>query len=130
MARRFQITFDGIDPVRPAAFWADVLGYHLEPRPDDWLREIGIPEQDWDDGASIADPFGLCPPIYLQRVPEPKQVGNRAHLDVDVIAGRSVPLGARRQAVALGAREVAAHEEYGHYHVVMHDPDGNERCLR
>jgi hypothetical protein len=52
---------------------------------------IGGPPETWDDGAYIEDPGGVGPGISFLRVPEPKVVKNRVHLDVEAGGGRSVP---------------------------------------
>jgi catechol 2,3-dioxygenase-like lactoylglutathione lyase family enzyme len=128
MARRFQVTFDVASPATTAAFWAEALGYELT---------LGTPEE-WDEGGWIVDPDGVGPTIFFQRVPEGKVVKNRLHLDLDLTKGRAVPVDVRREQVgaeadrlvALGGTRLGEHEEDGHYHVVMGDPEGNEFCLR
>jgi len=52
---------------------------------------VGGPPETWDDGAYIEDPGGVGPGISFLRVPEPKVVKNRVHLDVEAGGGRSVP---------------------------------------
>ena len=42
-----------------------------------------VPEERWNDASAIIDPDGNGPRIYFQRVPEPKTVKNRLHLDVN-----------------------------------------------
>ena len=143
MALGVQITFDAHDPTALGKFWADLLGYVEQPPPEghgsweDFLRDIGVPEDEWDDGYAVVDPDGKGPRIYLQKVPEGKTAKNRMHFDVDVSGGRSVPLEERKRrveegatrAVGLGARRTRAAEEAGGYFVVMADPEGNEFCL-
>ena len=102
MSLNLQITFDCADPDRLAHFWADLLGYQLDPPPpgydswEDWLREQGIPEADWNMASAVSDPEGRGPRIFLQRVPEKKQVKNRVHLDVNVGGPRGTPPDERR----------------------------------
>ncbi len=49
-----QVTFDCADPDKLAHFWAELLGYELDPPPpgfdswEAWLTEQGIPEKDWN----------------------------------------------------------------------------------
>jgi hypothetical protein len=49
---RYQFVIDCADPGRQARFWADALGYELQPPPagfDSWpayWREVGIPEDE------------------------------------------------------------------------------------
>jgi hypothetical protein len=143
MALGIQVTIDAHDPVELGKFWAQLLGYIEQPPPDghaswdDFLREIGVPEDDWDNAYAVVDPDGKGPRIYLQKVPEGKTAKNRMHLDIDVSGGRSVPFDERRRrvdegaerAVALGAQRTRALEEGGGYAMVMADPEGNEFCL-
>ena len=90
---------------RPAGpFWAEVLGYQLDPPPpgydswEAWLTEQGIPESDWNMASAVSDPDGRGPRIFFQRVPEPKQVKNRVHLDVNAGGPRGTPDDERRRA--------------------------------
>ena len=143
MATGVQVVFDCADPNRLARFWAEALGYKLDDPPEgyerweDWLRDQGIPEERWNDASAVVDPDGSGPRIYLQRVPEPKTVKNRVHLDLDVSGGASVPIERRREQVdaeverlvGIGATRLRAVEELGVYWVVMHDPEANEFCV-
>ncbi len=73
-----QVTFDADDPVALARFWATALGYTEQPPPDgmdswdDWSRQAGIPEEEWDDSAAIVDPDGHGPRLLFKKVPEGK----------------------------------------------------------
>ncbi|MHB8186642.1 MAG: VOC family protein [Dermatophilaceae bacterium] len=51
----------------------------------DRLHRPAVPGAVLDDGASISDPEGRGPKLYFQRVPEPKTVKNRLHLDLDIV---------------------------------------------
>ena len=144
MAIPVQVTFDCADPDRLAHFWADLLGYELDPPPtgydswEAWLIEHGIPESDWNMASAVSDPDGRGPRIYFQRVSEPKELKNRVHLDVNAGGPRGTPDDQRRRAVdvaveraiALGAAKLRLVEERGERHYVMHDPEGNEFCLQ
>jgi Glyoxalase-like domain len=98
MAIPIQVVFDCADPPVVARFWAEALGYQLQGPPEPtaawqaFQAEHGIPEEHWNDASAIFDPDGSGPRIYFQRVPEPKAVKNRLHLDVNA-GGRP----ARRQ---------------------------------
>jgi hypothetical protein len=143
MATGVQVVFDCADPNRLARFWAEALGYKLDDPPEgyqrweDWLRDQGIPEERWNDASAVVDPDGGGPRIYLQRVPEPKTVKNRVHLDLNVSGGASVPIERRREQVDaeverlvdIGATRLRAVEELGVYWVVMQDPEANEFCV-
>jgi hypothetical protein len=144
MATAVQVTFDCADPDRLAHFWAELLGYELDPPPpgfdswEAWLREQGIPESEWNAFSGVSDPDGRGPRIFLQRVPEQKQSKNRVHLDVNVGGPRGTPDDERRtavdaavdRAVGLGAKLVRVAEERGERWAVMEDPEGNEFCLQ
>ena len=96
--------------------------------------ERGIPEEHWNDASAIIDPDGNGPRIYFQRVPEPKAVKNRLHLDVNAGGPPGMPPSDRRARVdetvkrlaASGATFVTARSEHGGYCVTMLDPEGNE----
>jgi hypothetical protein len=102
------------------------------------LAAQGIAEDQWNAASAIVDPEGHGPRLYFQRVPEPKVVKNRVHLDLNVSGGRHVPLAERRVHVnaeverlrGVGATELRPVEEHGEYWVVMADPEGNEFCLQ
>jgi Glyoxalase-like domain len=140
MAIPIQVVFDCADPPVVARFWADALGYQLVGPPEpsaEWLaflHEHGIPEERWNDASAIVDPGGTGPRIYFQRVPEPKAVKNRLHLDVNAGGPPGTPPAERRARVdeaaarlaASGATFVAAGTQYDEYCVNMLDPEGNE----
>lgn len=145
MSTPIQLVFDAGDPDREARFWAEALGYGLQPPPggfDDWpsfLRDQGIPEDRWNDASAIIDPDGKGPRIYFQRVPEGKSAKNRMHMDLNVSGGQGVPLDQRKQRVdaevarlkSLGAiDDRGAIERDGEYWVRMNDPEGNEFCVQ
>ncbi len=143
MAVNFQLTIDCADPDRLARFWVQALGYVIQPPPegfatwDDYWRDFGLPEEDLGIGEDrICDPEGCGPRIWSQRVPEPKAVKNRLHLDVSASGGRDIPLETRRARVdaeaerltQLGASVIGVRAEEGldHYAIAMRDPEGNE----
>jgi hypothetical protein len=142
MATGVQVVIDCADPAKLAPFWAEALGYVVQPPPpgfeswQDWLREQGIPEERWNDASAVVDPDGSGPRIFLQRVPEPKSVKNRVHLDVNVTAGvpreeadEKLEAEAKRLE-ALGATRVRKRSEWSGRWIVMQDPEGNEFCLQ
>jgi catechol 2,3-dioxygenase-like lactoylglutathione lyase family enzyme len=142
MAVSFQVTYDCADPAAQGAFWAEVLGYREQLPPEgyaDWLtflRDQGVPENDWNSAFAIVDPDGRGPRLFFQKVPEAKSAKNRVHLDVNVGAG--LPAEDRRsrvdseveRVVRLGASRVRTCDQSGEYWVVMQDPEGNEFCLQ
>ena len=120
-----------------------VLHYVPEPPPrghgswESWLTAMGVPESEWNDGASISDPEGVGPKLYFQKVPEPKTVKNRLHLDLDIavasdpIAVRVADVEAEAARTELaGAVRLRGVRDHDHFHVAMRDPEGNEFDLR
>lgn len=138
-----QLTVDCVDPQALAQFWLAALHYVPEPPPpghetwESWLAAMGVPESEWNDCASICHPDGTGPSLYFQKVPEPKTVKNRLHLDLD-IADRSDPIATLMADVeaevgrltALRATAIVRVAAHGHFHVTMRDPEGNEFDLR
>jgi len=133
---RVQITVDCAEPAALARFWAAVLGY---PPPDvegthAVLKALGQREDTLGNWYRIEDPAGVGPRLAFQRVPEPKVVKNRVHLDLNVGGPRTAPPQERRRRidaevdrlVGLKARKVKTVEERGEYFVNMLDPEGNE----
>ncbi len=135
MARTVQVAIDCADPAALSRFWAEVLGYVLNPPPEghdsweSWLSAMGVPESEWNSASALIDPEGAGPRIYFQRVPEGKAGKNRLHLDVRVGGGRAGIGSEADRLVALGASVVGEKEERGELWVVMQDPEGNEFCL-
>jgi hypothetical protein len=85
-------------------FWAEVLGLEFQP--------------DEEDGNVVGDVEGKG--IAMCRVPEPKSVKHRVHLDVTT--------GSVDDLVALGASVVLPAAESGLRWTVMADPEGGEFC--
>jgi hypothetical protein len=139
--RKVQVTFDCAEPERVARFWCEVLGYEVPPAPEgfaDWAEyQRSLPPERQGAGFACADPAGVGPRLYFQRVPEGKVVKNRVHLDVRVATGlvgeeRLAALEAEcARLVALGARrlELLPADEENESCLVMQDVEGNEFCL-
>jgi hypothetical protein len=144
MAIKIQVVLDCVDPARLSAFWAEALGYQLQPAPsgyDSWpafLAASGIPESDWNSASAVVDPAEVGPRIYFQRVPEPRIGKNRVHLDLNVSGGAKVPADERKRRIAdevarltaLGATDPHEFDQRGEYWIVLHDPEGNEFCVQ
>ncbi|WP_329458976.1 VOC family protein [Streptomyces sp. NBC_01497] len=109
-ARLDEIVFDCADPATLARFWGALLGAEPVDREPHW---------------SYVDPPDL-PRLAFQRVPEPKAVKNRLHLD---FAAGDIPA-ATAEAVALGAVALGepVSDTYGRFQVLQ-DPEGNEFCF-
>ena len=144
MAVSVQVAIDCLDPAALSAFWAEALGYVLQPPPpgfatwDDWLRENQVPESEWNSISAVVDPDGVGPRLFFQRVPEPKTVKTRVHLDLNVGGGPGTPIEERKarvddeaaRLVALGAELVRTFDQRGEYWVAMRDPEGTEFDLQ
>jgi hypothetical protein len=143
VARTVQVAIDCADPAALSRFWAEALGYVLQPPPEghdsweSWLAAMGVPESEWNSASAVIDPDGKGPRIYFQRVPETKAGKNRLHLDLHVSPGPGTAPDERRRAiepevdrlVGLGASVGGPVEERGEFWIVMQDPEGNEFCL-
>ena len=142
-ATTVQVTVDCADPQALARFWQSALHYVPQPPPrghatwESWLAAMGVPQSEWNDGASICPHEGTGPTLYFQKVPEPKTVKNRLHLDLD-IAFSSDPVAVRMADIeaevarlcALGATVIGRFHDHDHFHVTLGDPEGNEFDLR
>jgi hypothetical protein len=140
MAVSFQVAIDCVDPAALSAFWAEALGYIVQPPPagfdswEDFLRADNVPESDWNAISAVVDPDGIGPRVFFQRVPEPKDGKTRVHLDLNVGGGPGTPVEERKKRVgetvarlvASGAEIVASFDERGEYWVTMRDPEGTE----
>ncbi|WP_066906842.1 VOC family protein [Millisia brevis] len=144
MALDVQVTFDCSDPAALAAFWAEALGYEIQPPPpgfDSWdaaLDAFGVPAEERNSRSAVIDPDGKGPRVFFQRVPEGKSVKNRLHLDVRSAPGLSGPErmaaleAASARLTALGAvrlRRIEPQPPMDAGFIVMTDPEGNEFCL-
>jgi predicted enzyme related to lactoylglutathione lyase len=115
IARLDSVTIDCRDPERLAAFWASVFG-----TAEAWRG--GDPVQYIDLGSTAGSPV-----LRFQRVPEPKTVKDRIHLDLRVDDVEE----ACRRVISLGGARVEQGDfrEYDVVFRVMLDPEGNEFCL-
>jgi len=140
-----QVTFDCADPAALAEFWAEVLGYRVQPPPpgfDSWdaaLDAFGVPPGQRNERSAVVPPEGASGPrVFFQRVPEGKTAKNRVHLDVRAAPGlegaeRMQQLeGVAARLTTLGARQIARFEPSPPLdggHLLMVDPEDNEFCL-
>jgi hypothetical protein len=109
--RAVEICIDVLDPRPVALFWTALLGYAVE--------------DDLDGGWVHMEPLSGFPVLNLQRVPEPKRVKNRLHLDIYV----DDPIAWIERAKVLGAAELDLHDDPDDWFCVMADPAGNEFCI-
>jgi Glyoxalase-like domain len=100
MAYDFQVVVDAADPHAQADWWAETLGWEVEPSDPDFIRRMiaegYATDSDttthrgrlvWKEGAAINAPGGRAsgrPRVLFQLVPEAKAGKNRLHLDVRV----------------------------------------------
>jgi len=146
MTTRWTMTIDCTDPALLARFWCTALGYEEAGPPKGWdtweafNRDQNVPEDEWGDGASLCDPNGVLPAISLLKVPEPRTVKNRLHLDLQVSGGRAQPQALREQRIrAVAETLIAAGATIVHEamvdgtstldHLWMADPEGNDFCV-
>lgn len=109
------VTIDCSDPDLMAAFWAEVFGTAIDTIEGEPAHYIDLL------------PAAGAPTLRMQRVPEPKTVKDRIHIDVmvddlDLAMKRVQELGASRA-------DDVEFAEYGVRFRVMLDPEGNEFCL-
>ena len=110
---RIDLVLDCANPADLVEFWRAALGYRVYYADDGFA--VLVPEEGNDS------------PLVLQRVPEPKSVKNRMHIDlvvddVEAEATRLEALGAQRTHDAprsLGATEW----------ITLLDPEQNEFCV-
>jgi len=126
MAALRDVVVDCRDPAPLARWWAGTLdGYRVAPYDEAELarlRAAGVEDPE-DDPTVLVEPEqpGAGPRIWFQRVPEPKTVKNRVHLDLTVPELAAGVAGL----VARGATVVADHDAW----VVLADPEGDEFCV-
>jgi predicted enzyme related to lactoylglutathione lyase len=110
------VCVDSNDPDKLARFWAEALGWRRTFEDDDEIV-LEPPAGSREDG--------VVPDLLFLRVPEPKSVKNRLHMDLrpddqDAEVRRIEALGAQRVSVGQG-EDVSW--------VVLADPEGNEFCV-
>jgi len=110
------VCVDSTDPSAAATFWEKALGWR---RTHDSADEVAL------EPPSGSPEEGVSPDILFLRVPEPKAVKNRLHIDLrpDEQAAEVTRL------EELGATRTSVGQGEGVTWVVMTDPDGNEFCV-
>lgn len=111
------ITIDCDNAQTLVSFWANALG--AEPDPD----ENGTGPFFQSIGRSDASPLGVV--MMFIKVPEPKSVKNRVHLDLHT-DDRATEV---ERLVGLGATIVHEKDEWGMSWTTLADPEGNEFCV-
>jgi hypothetical protein len=124
MARIADIVVDCAHPASLARFWAAVLDdYAVAPYDEEELARLraeGVDDPE-DDPSVLVQAGPGRPRFFFTRVPEPKTVKNRLHLDLRA----QDPAAERSRLTGLGARVVAELPDW----TVLADPEGNEFCL-
>jgi glyoxalase superfamily protein len=140
MATDVQIVIDSADPHGLADWWAETLGWQVEPQDEAFIRRMvdtgAASAEDttthrgalvWRVGAAITSPDAGRPRVLFQAVPEPKTVKNRLHLDLRV--GDEAREDAVARLAARGATELYRGAQGPSRWVTMTDPEGNEFCV-
>ncbi|HEX6146344.1 MAG TPA: VOC family protein [Acidimicrobiia bacterium] len=131
------------DPAALAEFWAEALGYIVQPPPegfstwDEFADSVGIPEEMRNDISAVVDPEGAGPRILLERYDGGAR-SQRVHFDVNVTEEqtgdeerKTILEEERVRLEALGAsfnREATGMA--GEYWIEMFDPEGNWFCVQ
>jgi hypothetical protein len=143
MAYDFPVVVDAGRPHELADWWAETLGWAVEPSDAAFIRrmiEAGYAteadttthrgELVWTGGAAIGHPGGPDSGrsrVLFQQVPEGKTVKNRLHLDVRTGQDEVEDVVARL--AGRGATELHRGQQGPHHWVTMADPEGNEFCV-
>ena len=144
MTFNIQICVDCADAHSQADWWAETLGWVLEPLdqafidslleqgaigPDDVVEHNG--QRRWRDGAAICRESEAHSPerlrILFQPVPEPKTAKDRIHLDIRLNGADKDAK--RAELEARGATFRYAAEQGPSSWYTMADPEGNEFCI-
>ena len=140
----FQIAVDSAEPHVLADWWAETLGWVVEPSDEAFIRKMiaaGYATDEetitrngtlvWRTGAAIRHPDeltgGTRPRILFQLVLEPKTVKNRMHLDLRV--GQENVEAEVATLTKRGATYAHKASQGPHWWVTMTDPEGNEFCV-
>ena len=146
MAHSVQIVIACDDPNRLAEFWAEALGYIVQPPPpgfetwDEFAEEVGIPEERRNDISAVVDPEEVGPRILFERYFGGEH-NQRIHIDINVVAGGGVELTDEQKRARL-SEERARLEDLGatfkrdasgmagEVWIEMFDPEGNWFCVQ
>lgn len=136
-----QVCVDCEDPHALAAWWAEALGWQLEPQDEAFIQSMldqGLAQQAdvrrfrgglvWKAGAAVNHPDGHHPRLLFQQVPELKSTKNRVHWDLRTATGEADPQAVERL-LAMGATRIGEGRQGPSTWVVLEDPEGNEFCV-
>ena len=139
MSPTLQLAIDAGDPHRLNRFWSAIVDYEIEDHHDMVVRmlESGYANEDdvveidgrkaWKTAAACRSGDGSGARLLFQRVPEPKSVKNRVHLDLHVAEGQRQATVDR--AIGLGATKLWDGQQGPQTWVTLADPEGNEFCI-
>jgi predicted enzyme related to lactoylglutathione lyase len=103
------LTFDCVDALAVARFWAAALGSDVD-------------EGSTSERAYVEAPAWGGPNIWFRGAREPKAAPNRLHLDLRSLTSMAEEVD---RLVALGGTVTERSDDI----TVMHDPEGNEFCI-
>ncbi|KHD72787.1 VOC family protein [Actinoplanes utahensis] len=139
MAYDFQVTVDCTDPHTLADWWAETLGWNVEPQDAAFIKEMiakGYATDAetihhngslvWRAGAAIRHPE-TGRRMLFQFDESAKTVKNRVHVDIRV--GEENRDAERDRLVARGAVFLWAAQQGPQSWFTMADPEGNEFCI-
>ena len=81
----------------------------------------------WAEASACCDPTGKGPRLLFQKVPEPKTVKDRIHLDLHFDPDQRD--GEVERILALGATKLWDGQQGPYTWVTLADPEGNEFCV-
>ena len=139
MAYDFQVAIDSVHPHTQADWWAETLGWTVEPQDAAFIKSMidqGYATEAettthhgalvWASGAAIRHPSS-GQRVLFQTAPETKTVKNRLHLDVRV--GDERRDAEVERLTARGATFLWTGRQGPSSWVTMADPEGNEFCV-
>lgn len=111
------VVVDCQDPRSQAEFWARALAYKVNQRNPDEFQ--------------VSEPGGTGGSLYFMKVPEPKVVKNRLHLDLVTSGSMETEV---ERLIEAGAQLVEVRQDPAYFDnpdtwTVMRDPEGNEFCV-
>ena len=154
MAYEFQVVVDSQRPHELADWWAETLGWAVEPQDEAFIKRMiaeGHATEDdtityngqlrWRDGVALRHPDelgraggaqeghggGTRSRVLFQLVPESKTVKNRLHLDVRPGSDSADEVVARL--TERGAKVLHTGSQGPHVWRTLADPEGNEFCV-
>ncbi len=142
MAYDIQVVVDSADPHTLADWWAETLGWQVEPQDEAFIKDMigkGFATEAetkthngalvWKLGAAIRHPDQDSgrPRVLFQVVPEPKTVKDRIHLDIK--AGPDNREAEHEKLLARGATFLYREQQGPMQWITMADPEGNEFCV-